>query len=154
MSSKQNTMHSSYVGKGRTGLANLGNTCFMNSVLQCLSHTYELNDFLNKKEYQTKLRKKEDSLILMEWDKLRIMMWSENCVISPGGFLDAVQKVSRIKNKDLFTGYAQNDFSEFLVFVMECFHNSILREVDMTIKGDILTSTDELAQKCFNMIKT
>lgn len=154
MASIEKSKYEIYKNKGRTGLANLGNTCFMNSVLQCLSHTYELNNFLNKKEYQTRIRKKEDSLILMEWDKLREMMWSENCIISPGGFLDAIQKVSRIKKKDLFTGYAQNDFSEFLVFIMECFHNSILREVDMTIKGDILTSTDELAKKCFNMIKT
>ena len=154
MASMEKSKYESYINKGKTGLANLGNTCFMNSVLQCLSHTYELNNFLNKKDYQARIRKKEDSLVLMEWDKLREMMWSENCIISPGGFLDAIQKVSRIKGKDLFTGYAQNDFSEFLVFIMECFHNAILREVDMTIKGDILTNTDELAKKCFNMIKT
>ena len=28
-------------------MANLGNTCFINTTLQCLSHTYELNKFLD-----------------------------------------------------------------------------------------------------------
>ena len=49
----------------------MGNTCFMNSTLQCLSHTYELNNFLNKEKYKNKLNKIPESLILWEWDNLR-----------------------------------------------------------------------------------
>ncbi len=141
-----------YKNMGLTGLANLGNTCFLNSTLQCLSHTYELNEFLDK-DYKSKLNKKADSLILIEWDKLRKLMWSENCVVQPGGFVGSVQKVARIKDIDIFTGFAQNDLTEFLQFCIDCFHNSIRREVDMKISGDIKNETDKVAIVCYQMLK-
>jgi len=142
-----------FEGLGLTGLANLGNTCFMNSALQCLSHTYELNLFLDTEKYKTRLNDKPESLILCEWDKLRQLIWSENCTISPGGFLGAVQKLAHIKDRVIFTGFAQNDLTEFLQFIIECFHTGIYREVNMNITGESLTETDKLAQSCFNMMK-
>ena len=146
-------MFKQYKDKGLTGLANLGNTCFINSALQCFSHSYELNNLLNTEKYKTKLNKKAESLILLEWDKLRKMMWSENCTISPGGFVTSIQKVAKIKGKRIFTGYAQNDLPEFVIFLIDCFHVAILREVEMTIRGEIKTDKDKLAKKCYEMLK-
>ena len=48
-------------------------------------HTYEFNDFLAEKTYENRLNQKPDSVLLIEWDKLREMMWSQNCTIAPWG---------------------------------------------------------------------
>jgi ubiquitin C-terminal hydrolase len=142
-----------YSNKGLTGLTNLGNTCFINSCIQILSHTYELNDYLNEETYKRRLNNKYDSALLIEWDNLRKLMWRENCIISPAKFLKTTQKLAEIKGANLFTGYEQNDVSEFLIFVIDCFHNSISREVEMKINGIPSNETDTIAIKCFEMIK-
>ena len=144
-----------YADKGITGLANLGNTCFINSTLQCLSHTYELNNLLNKKEYIKNLNKKiPDTQILCEWDELRELMWSENCTIHPGKFINAVHTLATKKDREIFTGFAQNDLPEFLLFIIDCFHNAISRKVNMQITGLPEDSKDNLAIKCYKMMIT
>ena len=142
-----------YENKGLTGLTNMGNTCFINSCLQVLSHTYELNSFLNLKTYKKKLQNKYESALLLEWDNLRELMWSENCIISPGKFIQTIQKLAQIKGMDLFTGFSQNDLPEFLLFIIDCFHTSLAREVYMEIEGIPKNNLDEIAIKCFEMCK-
>jgi ubiquitin carboxyl-terminal hydrolase 8 len=146
-------MFDKYNDKGLTGLGNLGNTCFINSCIQVLSHTYELNELLNIGTYKKRLNNKFESALLIEWDSLRSMMWNENCVISPGKFINTIQKVARIKKIDIFTGFAQNDLPEFLLFLIDCFHMSLAREVNMTINGSVQNGTDKIAVQCFEKIK-
>jgi|TARA_B110000259_G_scaffold70026_1_gene82559 ubiquitin carboxyl-terminal hydrolase 8 len=141
-----------YKDKGLTGLANVGNTCYLNSCMQVLSHTYELNDFLNEKSYKNKINRKPESVLLVEWDKLREMMWSTNCTIAPHGFVQSVQQVAILKNRDIFSGYNQNDIQEFLIFIIDCFHGALSREVDMQITGDVKNNTDKMAKLCYEMM--
>jgi ubiquitin carboxyl-terminal hydrolase 8 len=142
-----------FVGKGITGLMNLGNTCFANSCLQALSHTYELNRFLNDEKYKKRLTKKPDAVLLSEWDKLRSLMWSENCIVSPGGFMSSMKQIARLKNQELFTQNSQNDVQEFLVFMLDSFHMALAREVNMTITGNVNSEKDIIGQKCYEMMR-
>lgn len=150
----QEEVFSKYKDKGITGLANVGNTCYMNSCLQCLSHTYELDYFLDSNTYKERLNNNSDAVILVEWDSLRKMMWSQNCVVAPYGFVNAIQKVAGIKKQQLFAGNEQNDLQEFLMFLLESFHKAISRHVDMKVSGKIKNEKDIMAAECYKMMST
>jgi ubiquitin C-terminal hydrolase len=147
------TQFEKYQGRGLSGLYNLGNTCYLNTCLQILSHTYELTDLLDSKIFRTKLNKNNDSVILLEWDSLRQLLWSQNGTVSPDRFVDYIRKIAKHKGEMKFVGYEQNDVSEFLIFLIDIFHNALKREVTMSIQGNVLNDTDDLAMKCYQTVK-
>lgn len=148
-----------YAENGYTGLQNLGNTCFLNSCTQALVHTYEIHEMLNRQTVNDHLKNADanpkkvfDAHIFKEWKDLTETMWSGNGAVKPIKFVSAIQQVAHKKGVDIFTGWAQNDVTEFLRFVVNCFHASIARGVKVNITGKPETATDQLAVKCYEML--
>jgi len=90
-----------------------------------------------------------DQFLSHECRQLINLMWRQNALISPNRFTQVVQIVSKNKGVAEFSGYDQNDVSEFLIFIMECVHKSLLRKVNVAINGDIISKKDSIAASCY-----
>tara|TARA_B100000035_G_scaffold138446_1_gene118005 strand:+ start:398 stop:1426 length:1029 start_codon:yes stop_codon:yes gene_type:complete len=139
-----------YKDRGLTGLANLGNTCYMNSCIQIISHIYEIHDIVNKFSNE-KLSSKNN--VFIEWKKLLNLIWSQNCKISPGAFLKTIQNESKKQNNTMFSGFDQNDACEFLIFILNCFHENLSTKVNISISGDVKNKRDIIAVKVYKRFK-
>jgi ubiquitin C-terminal hydrolase len=133
----------------QVGLANLGNTCFLNSCIQIFQHTYELHTLFDNIDKDT-----IDAHLIKEWNELRKVMQTQNGILSPNRFIHMVQKTAQQKHRDLFTGWAQNDMTEFLLFLVECMHNSISRPLHIQINGTPENPMDRRATICYTMLQT
>lgn len=149
-----NTQSEKNPSLGYTGLANLGNTCFLNSCVQVLNHTFEFDELFRTFDEKITNKKVPESNIIHEFRELRTLMFSNNGVVSPNKFVHNVHSLARQKKRDIFTGWAQNDMPEFLLFMIECMHNCISRGVKAEITGNKENGVDELAIECYRMLQS
>ncbi|NXW36044.1 UBP2 hydrolase, partial [Phaetusa simplex] len=112
--------------QGLTGLRNLGNTCFMNSILQCLSNTKELRDYCLQNQYLRDLNNNSRmrTALMTEFAKLIQLLWtsSPNDSVSPSEFKTQIQRYA-----PRFVGYNQQDAQEFLRFLLDGLHSEVNR---------------------------
>ncbi|KAK9506721.1 hypothetical protein O3M35_008606 [Rhynocoris fuscipes] len=112
------------VNSGLSGLRNIGNTCFLNSVVQCLSNTRILKDYLIRKDYQSDLRNSESrGALIKSFSDVITELWSgEGKIVNPSVFKSQVQRYA-----PRFMGYNQQDAQEFLRYLLEGLHDDINR---------------------------
>ncbi|KAF6214829.1 hypothetical protein GE061_009572 [Apolygus lucorum] len=138
---------------GVCGLTNLGNTCFMNSVLQCMSNCPPITEYFLARRHLEELNKVNPlgmrGEIAVAFGNLIETMWSgKNLYERPMQF-----KIQLGKFNPVFSGCQQHDSQELLTFLLDGLHedlNRIKQKPYTTITDDSDREDKILAQEAWD----
>lgn len=134
---------SKFKTKGLCGLINLGNKCFMNSILQCLSNTLQLSDYILSGESKEDVNKKSKVVhVYNSYSTLLYNIWEMNQVIKPKTFIESISSI----HKKYFK-CSQQDSYECFLYILDILHKSLNYTIDVNISGTEKTPRDVLLKQ-------
>ena len=140
-SNKKNDIFDTYKTPTLIGLNKIGASCFMNSILQCLSQTKPLTKyFLNKQTKETiinkkdVLKKKSDTQLYPKFLELITKLWEKDGPksFSPYSFINTIEKMN-----PLFKRNQAGDSKDFIIFILEQLHKELKKPRSFKDKNQI-----------------
>ena len=137
----------SFQGGPSVGLLNLGNTCFLNSVLQALRLCRPAVSALLPTTAPRLRPTSKRTAILEAFQRLMLEMQgsAENAVVRPTDFLGSLLHTIRACDDDWYQPHQQGDAAECLQYILDSLHDSVYRCVRSGVQG-AASSRDEESQ--------
>ena len=145
---------------GVVGIQNVGNTCYLNSTVQILRAIPEWTAFCLNKNLAEECGEKKDTnqaKMLLAYQDLIKTMWSTHkpAFVRPLGFIANVRTAVKGSVYEMFGMPIPNDSHEFLIYLLDNFHEAISKKVNTAIDTVPTTEMTELARRGWgNFIKT
>ena len=135
---KKDTKLVCLVNRGHFGLENIGNTCFMNSALQCLSAIDIFSAYFLSDRYLSDINKKPQAEFVRAYSRFLKCAWEENdCIVTPRLLKNVLGKFY-----DPYSGFRQNDTTECFNKIIVLLHEGLSYSVSIEFepkKGQLLT---------------
>eukprot|EP00911_Craspedida_sp_UC1_P002874 UC1_evm3s2103 len=110
--------------RGAIGLRNLGNTCYMSCIVQCLSHCVPMTTYflhgMHRRAAELANARPDLRRLVLEYGELLDLLWNEHQTarfISPLFFRRAFNRIS-----PSLAGYGQEDCQEFFSTLVDSLH--------------------------------